>query len=301
VDAEPLLFLERARILSGGAVSEALAAKGGEQRVTIVGNARPLFRLLARDATLESGEARLSGVPFADAVTTGHAGLALADPPLPPDWTPERYLLESARLAGLRERDARREVDAAIARFELAGTAHRRFADSIVALKRIVLLAHATLGSPSVICAESPLANLDPTSQTYVDRALEQAANGRRLLCSVTSATDAERVLVERADWVVIAHGGQFVREGAPELALVPSSRYAATVTRAADAFLTALAERGVRATPTDVATALLGFALENASEVRRVIIELPEGASPDDIVRAAHRAGAPLVELSRI
>ena len=37
--------------------------------------------------TLESGEARLSGVPFADAVTTGHAGLALADPPLPPDWT----------------------------------------------------------------------------------------------------------------------------------------------------------------------------------------------------------------------
>jgi ABC-type multidrug transport system ATPase subunit len=297
----PLLLLERARILAGGAVSESLSAKGGTARLTIVGNARPLFRLLARDATLESGEARLLGVPFAEAVTSGHAGLALADPPLPPEWTPERYLLESARLAGLRERDARREVDAAIARFELSGTAHRRFADSIVAVKRIVLIAHATLGSPSVICAESPLAHLDPTSQGYVDAALERAASGRRLLCSVTSAADAERVLVERADWVVVAQGGQFVREGAPELVLVPSSRYTATVTRAAAAFVAALAERGVRATPTDVATALLGFVPENAAEMRRIVVELPEGASADDIVRAAHRVGAPLVELSEI
>jgi ABC-type multidrug transport system ATPase subunit len=201
----------------------------------------------------------------------------------------------------MRERDARREVEAAIFRFELSGTAHRRFVDSIVAVKRIVLLAHATLGSPAVICAESPLAHLDPTSQSYVDTALERAASGRRLLCSVTGAADAERVLVERADWVVVAHGGQFVREGTPEQVLVSSSRYTATVTRAADAFVAALAERGVRATPTDVATALLGFVPENAAEMRRVVIELSQGASPDDIVRAAHRAGAPLVELTEI
>jgi ABC-type multidrug transport system ATPase subunit len=296
---EPLLVLDRARILAGGAVGEPLTAKGGSSRVTLVGNVRPLFRLLARDATLESGEARLLGVPLRDAVVAGVAGLALSDPPLPAEWTPERYLLESARLSGLREPDARRETEAAISRFELAPYARRRFADTALALKRIVLLAHATIGSPRVLCVEAPLANLDPSSLSYVGAALERASSERRLFASVTSATDGERSLVERADFVVVSQGGRFVSEGTPSHALSPSSRYAATVTRAADAFLAALAERGVRATPADVAPALLGFVPENAAEVRRVLVELPDGASPDEIVRAAHRAGAPLVELS--
>jgi ABC-type multidrug transport system ATPase subunit len=166
-------------------------------------------------------------------------------------------------------------------------------------VKRVVLLAHATLGSPRVLCVEAPLAELDPSSLAYVAAALEQAANGRLLVASVTSATEGERALVERADWVVVAQGGRFVREGTANLALVPSHRYAATVTRAADAFVAALAERGVRATPTDVAPALLGFVPENAADVRRVLVELPNGVSPDEIVRAAHRVGSPLVELS--
>jgi ABC-type multidrug transport system ATPase subunit len=297
---EPLLVLNRARILAGGAVGEALTASGGAARVTFVGNVRPLFRLLAREATLESGEARLLGVPFRDAVVTGVAGLALSDPPLPAEWTPERYLLESARLSGLREAEARRQTEQAIAGFELGPFARRRFADTALAVKRIVLVAHATLGSPAVLCVEAPLANLDPSSLPYVSAALDRASSGRRLLASVTSATDGERALVDRADWVVVAQGGRFVREGTPSHAISPTgSRYAATVTRAADAFLAALAERGVRATPADVAPALLGFAPENAADVRRVLVELPDGASPDEIVRAAHRAGSPLVELS--
>src|SRR5262245_19690893 len=125
---EPLVALEAARILAGGAVTEPFTAKGGEARLTFVGNVRPLFRLLARDATLESGEARIAGAPCRDAVATGVVGLALSDPPLPAEWTPERYLLESARLAGLTESEARRETGAAIARFELLPYAHRRFA-----------------------------------------------------------------------------------------------------------------------------------------------------------------------------
>ena len=280
-------------------MSEPLTAKGGTARVTFVGNVRPLFRLLARDATLESGEAQLLGVPFRDAVVTGVAGLALSDPPLPAEWTPQRYLLESARLSGLAEAEARRQTAAVIARFELAPYVHRRFADTVVAVKRVVLLAHAMLGSPRVLCVETPFVHLDPSSLAYVAAALEQAASGRHLVASVTSATDGERSLVERADWVVVAQGGRFVREGTPDLALEPSSRYAATVTRAADAFVAALAERGLRVTPADVAPALLGFVPENAAEVRRVLVELPSGSSPDEIVRAANRVGSPLVELA--
>jgi len=298
---EPLLVLDRARILAGGAVGEPLTTRGGRARITLVGAVRPVFRLLARDATLASGEARLAGVPLHEAVTAGVAGLALCDPPLPGDWTPERYLLESARLAGFTEREARREVEQAILRFELGAYARRRFADSYIAVKRVVLFAHATLGSPEVLCAESPLADLEPSARAYVDAALERAAAGRRLFVSVTSASDAERPLVERADWVAVVHGGTIVREGPPDVALWASRRYAATVTRSADAFLAALTERGVRAIPADVAPALLGFVPRDPAAVRRVLVELPEGASADDIVRAAHHADAPLVELRAV
>jgi ABC-type multidrug transport system ATPase subunit len=297
----PLLVLDRARILAGGAVSEWLSLRGGSERLTLVGNVRPLFRLLARDATLASGTATLAGVACSEAVTRGTAGVALSEPPLPPEWTPERYLLESARLAGFREPEARREVEAAIARFELAGAARRRFADTYVAVKRVVLLAHATLGSPAVVCAEAPLANLDPTARAYVDAALERAAHGRRLLASVTSTAGAERALVERADWVAVCQGGAFVRQGTAEAVLAPGSRYSATVTRSAAAFLAALAEAGAHATPADVAPVLLGFVPRDPRDVKRVLVELPEGASPDAIVRAAERAGAPLVELEPV
>jgi ABC-2 type transport system ATP-binding protein len=299
---DPLLVLERARVLAGGTVGEALTARGGAERVTLAGSVRSLFRLLARDATLASGEAQISGTPMTDAVALGVAGVALLDPPFPAEWTPERYLLESARLAGFPERDARREVEGAIARFELGDAARRLFRDTFVSVKRIVLLAHATIGSPRVLCAEAPLVGLDPSSRASVEVALERAASGRCLVASVTSTeSPAERPLIERADWVIVVQGGHVVREGTPSFALMPSSRYAATVTAAGDAFLAALAERGVRATPADLAPTLLGFVPRNAAEVRRVLVELHEGASPDDIVGAAHAVGAPLVELRTI
>ena len=192
---EPLLVLERARILAGGAVGEPLTARGGATRVTLVGAVRPIFRLLARDATLASGDARLAGVPLHEAVSTGVAGLALCDPPLPGDWTPERYLLESARLAGFREAEARREVDQAVTRFELGAYARRRFADSYVAVKRVVLLAHATLGSPSVICAETPLAELDPerTRATWTPHSSARRTGGACSCRSRAPTTPSDR------------------------------------------------------------------------------------------------------------
>lgn len=295
----PLLVLDRARILVDGAVGAPLAARGGSERVAIVGDLRPFFRLLARDATLAAGEASLASVPAERAVPSGAAGLALRDPPLPPEWTAERYLLESARLAGLGERDARREVESAIARFELAAMARRRFQDLFIGIRRVVLLAHATLGSPRVLVAETPLAELDPGSQAYLDVALERAAQGRKLVCSVAAlVSPAERALAERADWVVVALAGSVVREGPPRLVLTTEGRYAATVTRSAEAFLRALAERGVSAARTEISPALLGFVPTDPAGICRVVIELSGDRSAADVVHAAHAAGAPLVEL---
>ena len=295
---EPLLALDRARIDVGGAIGAPESARGGARRLALVGRFRPLFRLLARHATLASGSARVLGTDARSAVRDGIVGLALCDPPLPAEWTLVRYLFESARLAGARARDARRDAEAAIERFELRASAPRRLADLPPAVRRIALLAHATLRAPPVVCAETPLADLDPGSQVYVAAALERVAGAHRLVVSLATTAGAERAFVEQADWVIVSEGERIVSEGPPPQALARGTRYAATVTRSADPFREALAARGVTFAPSTVSPALLSLVTAEGAEPCRLLLELPQGVGPEDVVVMAHQAGSPLVEL---
>jgi len=295
----PLLTLDGARIESTGTVSEPLTCRGGAERLVLVGNFRPLFRLLAGDARLGSGAAELAGGPLTSAVRSGSAGLALLDPPLVAGWTLERYLLESARLAGFAEADAKRTIEASLTYFELAGLRRVRLETLFPPMRRAALLAHATLGAPVVLCAEAPLSDLDAEGQAYVARALERAAYGRRLLVSVPTLLPegAERALVNGADWVVEEHAGRIVREG-PRLEPV-TRRYYATVTRSGASFLAALAARGFSAHPTPHAPLRPDAEFPTADGPLRVVIELPRAATASEVLLAAHAAGAPVVELS--
>ena len=179
-DSAPLLLLQGARIEAGGVTSEALTARGGAQKVALVGDFRPLFRLLTRDAALVGGRAEIASVPAADAAAST-VGVALSDPPHVPEWTPERYLTESARLLGLSERDARLEVESVLATMSLGAFARHRLDVLERPLRRAVGFAHAMLGSPDVLCLEAPLGELEPHAQSEVATYLERAATGRRL------------------------------------------------------------------------------------------------------------------------
>ena len=296
-----LLVLDNARIESGGSAGEPLCARGGDTRLALVGNFRPLFRLLAGDARLVSGTAELAGESLSEAVRRGTAGLALLDPPLVPGWTLERYLFESASLAGLTKSDAQRAGEAALGYFELTGLRRTRLDTMFAPVRRATFIALATLAAPAVLCVEAPLSDLDADGQTYVARALERAAVGRRLLVSVPTLLPeaAERELVARADWVVEEHAGRVVREGAK---LERSTRrYLATVTRGGPAFLEALAARGLAARPTPLAPVRAGEPTPNDGGQLRVVIEVPATASTREVLSAAEAAGAPLVELSAV
>jgi ABC-type multidrug transport system ATPase subunit len=300
----PLLELDAARIEAGGATGEAWTARGGERRLVLVGNFRPLFRLLASDATLVSGSARLGTAPLSGVVARGIAGLAPLDPELIPDWTAERYLLETARLRGFSEADARRAADAAIATFELHGAARMRLAQLFVAVQRVVQLAQATLGAPPCLCVEAPLSGLEAEAQVYVSAALERAAAERRLIVSVPAlpARGAERTLAERADYVIVERGGRIVAEGAPTTALPTGKRCIATVTRGGEALLAALSERGFAAARVIATPEVLCPAPASASELApvpmQILVELHPGATANDVFAAAAQAGVPLVEL---
>jgi ABC-type Na+ transport system ATPase subunit NatA len=300
----PLLEFEAARIEAGGVTGEAWTARGGERRLALIGNFRPLFRLLASDATLISGSARLGTVPLSSVVARGIVGLAPLDPELIPDWTAERYLLETARLRGLAESDARRAADAAIATFELHGAARMRVVQLYVAVQRVVQLAQATIGAPACLCVEAPLLGLEAEAQAYVSGAIDRAVVERRLIVSLPAlpASGAERALVERADYVMLERGGRIVSEGTAAAALPAGKRCIATVTRGGDALLAALKERGFAAARVIAAPELLGAMASSASEVTaaplQILVELQPGATPNDVFATAAQAGVPLVEL---
>ncbi|HEY3500514.1 MAG TPA: hypothetical protein VGK73_37735 [Polyangiaceae bacterium] len=297
---QPLLVLDGARIESGGARSE-LALSGGEQRLALLGNFRPLFRLLSGEARLVAGRVELDGVNAREAVRNGRAGLALLDPPVVPRWTVERCLFESARLAGFSGPDARRAAEASLAYFEIGGLRRARVDSLFLPVRRALVLAQATLTAPAVLCAEAPLSELDPEGQAYVAVALERAAYGRRLLASVATSLPQglERAHVERADWVVVEQGGSIKTQG-PAFRPGPQ-RYFATVMRSGSGFLAALTERGFSARATPHAPDMPGLLAPHGEGSLRVVVELPASATANDVVRAAHAAGAPLVELTGV
>jgi energy-coupling factor transporter ATP-binding protein EcfA2 len=298
-DSAPLLLLEGARIAAGGATSEPLTARGGTQRLVLAGDFRPFFRLLSRDATLAGGRVELAGVPAADA-GFGRVGVALRDPLLVPEWTPERYLVESARLLGLSPRDAALEVDSVLTTLSLGAFAKHRIHVLAVPLRRAVLFGHAMLGSPDVLCLESPFDELDHGGRAEIAEYLERATRGRRFVVSVSSlfGDGPERRLVEHADWVIVASNGRIATEGVPGRVLGQGRRYVATVTRGGNAFVAALAARGIAVQDHGVAVVPAPPDALPGVEPTEVALELPSGGSANDVVLAARDAGAPLIEL---
>jgi hypothetical protein len=298
----PLLELEGARIRQqGGGLGAELSVRSAGGLVVLVGDFSPLFALLSRNAELYAGVASVNGTSAELAVQSGAVGLARADTRLPPDWTPERYLTESAELSGMSRRETARAVEEALARFELTREARRKLVDFAVPFRRVLLLAHATLGAPRSLAVDDLFGGVDAGAKAYLASALERAAAGRPLLAGVRGVPGdgPERLLVERASSVIVERGGQ-VALSTPKAVLGVGTRYAALVTHSADEFAARLVSAGITSVRTPANVGLLGFTPRDPAAVGRFVFDLPEDKTPADVVRAAHEAGAPLVELVR-
>jgi hypothetical protein len=98
---------------------------------------------------------------------------------------------------------------------------------------------------------------------------------------------------------VIVERGGH-VSLTAPEAVLGAGTRYAALVTHSGDEFASRLLAAGIASVRTPANVSLLGFTPRDPAAVGRFVFDLPEDKTPADVVRAAHEAGAPLVELVR-
>ena len=85
-----------------------------------------------------------------------------------------------------------------------------------------IAIARALLREPELLILDEPTASLDPLSETLVTLALAEVAKGR-----TTVLITHRQALIERADQVIVVHGGRIIEHGAPD-DLMRSSGYLA-------------------------------------------------------------------------
>jgi len=266
------------------------------ERVALLGDWSALFRLLAGEAELTSGSLEIAGEAVPLGVERGRVGLARLDPLLPPAWSAEQLLTSSAELSGMPSKGASKLAFQTLERLGLLELATRRLAHLPSAERRALLVAHALLTDPLVLCIEEPLAGLDTHAEQTLLSVIERAGAGRRLLVSLGDPEHSAgtRRLVRSCDARFGLAAGVAVE--LPDRR-APVSRVTATICKNHQAFASALAARGLTARPTHEASLLGALTSPLAGPCWRYLVELPsESTAP--VLDAALETDAGLVEL---
>ncbi len=293
----PLLHLEGARVaLPDGSELGPWTVNATGRRLALVGNFHAWFRLLEQQNRLVQGVAEVAGTPLARLLSSGRAGIAPLDPPLPEKWTLRRYLTESAALSPIRRSKPRDVARQLLSRFSLESLAERKLLGFNRVERRTVAVVRACANEPEILICEAPLANLDDAAHDYLEGLLERVFEGRRSIVSVVDPRGRERGLVERASSVLeIGLDPNHVAERPRRAA----TRLWVSVTRRADELCAALRGRAHGVEPlgdVGMLTSLLGDV--PGVSAQRFAVELQGSGSASDILAAAEECGAIVVEL---
>lgn len=293
----PTLEARGARIdLAGQPLLARLSISSPAERLALLGDWSALFRLLSGEAELTSGSLDIAGQAIPRGVELGAVGLMRLDPLLPGAWSAEQLLASSAELCGSPKKSAGQLAFQVLDRLGLVELAARRLAHLPLAERRALLVAHAVLTDPLVLCLEEPLLGLDTHAEQAVLAVIERACAGRRLVVAVgdPEASAGTRRLVQSC-------GERFGLAAGVAVALPAKgakvSRVTATVCKNHQAFAAALAARGLTAHPTHEAGVLGSLTSPLAGPCWRYLVELSD-ESTAPVLDAALEAEAGLVEL---
>jgi ABC-type molybdenum transport system ATPase subunit/photorepair protein PhrA len=293
----PTLEAQGARIdLAGQPLVARLSVSSQAERLALLGNWSALFRLLSGEAELSAGSLSIGGQPIPRGVELGAVGLMRLDPLLPPAWSAEQLLASSAELSGSSKSSAAKLAFQVLEGLGLVELAARRLAHLPLAERRALLVAHAVLTDPLVLCLEEPLLGLDTHGEQAVLAVIERASAGRRLLIAIgdpEASAGTRRLVQSCTDRFGLAAG---VAVSLPAKA-AKVARVTATVCKNHQAFAAALAARGLAAHPTHEAGVLGSLTSPLAGPCWRYLVELTsESTAP--VLDAALESEAGLVEL---
>jgi ABC-type Na+ transport system ATPase subunit NatA len=262
--------------------------------VALLGDWSALFRLLSGEAELASGSIAMAGVPVPLGVQQGTIGVMRLDPLLPPAWSAEHLLTSSAELAGMPKKSAERAAFKTLDLLGLLALSGKRLGHLQVAERRALLVAHALLTDPHVLCLEQPLAGLDTPAEQLLIAVVARAAQGRCVILALDAATSTgDRELAANCEERLRLSAGVVVSETDE----APRSRVTCTICRNHQAFAEALAQRGLKAHPTHEAGILDVLTSASAGPAWRYLVELNDGSTAA-ILDAALETDAGLLEL---
>jgi ABC-type Na+ transport system ATPase subunit NatA len=295
VSATATLLAVGARIdLASRPLVAQLNAESHASHLALLGDWSALFRLLSGEAELAGGSLAMAGIPVPLGVQQGAIGVMRLDPLLPPAWSTEHLLTSSAELAGMSKKSAERVAFKTLDSLGLLALSGKRLGHLQTAERRSLLVAHAILTDPHVLCVEQPMAGLDTAAEQLVIAVIARAAQGRRVIVAVgDGASSGDRELAANCEERLRLSAGVAVSE-AEEAARV---RVTCTVCRNHRAFADALAARGLNAHPTHEAGILDVLTSPGSGPAWRYLVELSDGSTAG-ILDAALETDAGLLEL---
>lgn len=229
---------------AGGVDGLTLTTTG--ERVLVLGAPAALFEAAAGLRQPSRGEIRVEGMAPIDAVRAKIVAGAALDPPMPPTWTPRRYVEWSARLAGHGRAEARELAAEAIARTKLEPVADARLRLAALAARRATVIAAALATGATTLLLEDPLTGLPAETAPGFARVLARACVDRR------TAFFAGRVPLESpialdADEAIVLCGSRIAAQGAPAEIAADERSFSLRIVGDVGAFARAVAERGAR------------------------------------------------------
>jgi ABC-2 type transport system ATP-binding protein len=236
------------------------------------------------EAQVVAGTLLVAGRSVASAAHVVIMGAACLDPPLPPTWTAEEYVMWGARLAGVGARDARDLAGVALAHTGLAPARRKTTAALSTPERRALVLAQAIAAGPEVLVAEAPLHGLEGAAATFVMQAFAAAAEERRVLVTVgrLDAAGPEGALARTASHIAVLAGGEVALEGLPSELFAAARVVTLRVRSNAEPLRAELAARGI----------------DLRGGPARYAVALPPGVGLKEILLAAEAARAAVVEM---
>jgi ABC-2 type transport system ATP-binding protein len=283
----PLLAARDLRVDIDGTVAlEGATFETRGRSAAIVGDGSGLLRALSSSAEVRAGSLAVLGLDVTrrDHLGPDAMGIAPLDPPLPPRWTAEEYLVWGARLAGMDKTSARQSARATVGELSLQKIATIATASLGPADRRALVLAQAIVSRPAVLVAVGPLSGLSGQDAAYVAAVFDAATQARKWIVSLSNlyAGSAENLLASRADDLLVFASGRLVRQG--KLHQIEDGTVGYTLM--------------LRARVTEFRDALRSRGVDLSGGPHRFFVELPPGMKAQELVALSAEVGAPLVEL---
>ena len=161
-----------------------------------------------------SGTAVICGADIVEAPIAAkrHIGYLPEGAPAYPDMTPAGFLDFVARIRGFAGAEAKRRIDVAVERTQLASVLHQPIETLSKGFKRRVGLAQALLHEPDVLVLDEPTDGLDPNQKHEVRRLITALAAEKAIVISTHLLEEVDAICTRA---IVIA-GGRVLADGTP-------------------------------------------------------------------------------------